>query len=893
MRDPVGAFDRVRESYLLYVKTAFATQFPGLEKERERLLRRAGIISQEPWIEPLPGYRKSGKKIMDITTREAPGLSRDTVEELASLAACGLIGTYELYQHQVEMLQRSLSGQHCAVTAGTGSGKTEAFMLPLLASLVSESASWQPPSPRTLHQDDWWASDVWQAQCFRQVGRQRRMVRSFRVPQRENESRPSAVRALILYPMNALVEDQLSRLRHALDSPAAREWFSAKRTGNRFYFGRYNADAPVPGQEFNPPNRRGQRSPNKNKIMDLAEKLRDAQRAAEASEEHAEREQDPDIVYFFPRLDGAEMRSRWDMQDAPPDILITNFSMLSIMLMREADNPIFAKTREWLERDGSVFHLVVDELHLNRGTAGTEVAQLLRLLLLRLGLTPNSPKLRILASSASLEPDDPESFRYLSDFFGVRWTSEQVIPGYRTPTPLVSSTTVVPWSAFAGIGDTLGRGDSAIDEACRAAAATLGVHDGPPREALVSALTNSSLELSARLLSACSADGRTRAFPQTVFSRRLFGEGLQENDLLRAVRGLLFARSLCDTESSNLPAFRLHWFFRNIEGLWACTFPGCNCADDEGGDGRTAGRLFPDSRILCAGNGERHRVLELLYCEQCGTTFFGGSRMELPDGEGWELLTSDPDIEGIPDRQAARFVERRTYDEFAVFWPRGIAEFNSEVEAWQQPGLDGNSSEARWAPAALNTTSGRVELGEGGPLAPDGFWVPGYIYLLPNEPDTKRVSALPATCARCGANYTRRLFRRSPVRGFRTGFSKLTQLLSKELFYFLPREGRKLVVFSDSREEAASLSNGIERSHYRDLVREAMYDELNKRAIGLPQLLEDLNMAMGPSTPAARRFTDEHPEAVDELRRILRAATAPIPSLDDEEQRLCLSLIHI
>lgn len=888
MRDPVGAFEKVRDSYLLYVKTAFSTQFPGLECERERLLRKLETISQEPWIEPLPSYRRSGKKAVDLTSQEVPGLSPEILNEFVSLSGCGLVGPYDLYQHQVEMLRRCLSGQNCVVTAGTGSGKTEAFMLPLLAFVVNESASWRPPLPRDEHQDDWWTNDSWRVQCFRQAGRQNRMIRSTRISQRGNETRPAAVRALILYPMNALVEDQLSRLRHALDSAAARDWYSSRRGGNRFYFGRYNSDTPVPGQELREPDRHGRRNPNRNKIQELERKLRDAQHAAEAALEKARSEGDPDIVNFFPRLDGSEMRSRWDMQDSPPDILITNFSMLSIMLMREADNPIITKTREWLEREGSVFHLVVDELHLYRGTAGTEVAQLLRLLLLRLGLTPGSPKLRILASSASLEPDDPESLRYLSDFFGVNWTSDQVIPGYPSPTPPVSNPTPLPWADFARIGDALSQGDAEIDEACLSAARALGGPDGRPREALVSALTAPNLELAARLQSACSAGGRTRAIPQSVFSRRLYGGDVRPEDLMRASRGLLFGRSLCNTETASLPAFRLHWFFRNFEGLWACTFPGCGCLDDEKGDGRTAGKLFSDSRILCANPVARHRVLELLYCEQCGTTYFGGSRMEIPGGGGWELLTADPDIEGIPDRQAARFVERRTYDEFAVFWPKGSAEFNAEVADWQQPIIDGGSTRARWAHAALNTISGQVELGEGGTQVPDGAWLKGYVFLLGGEADPKRVSALPATCARCGANYAPKLYRKSPIRGFRTGFSKLTQLLSKELFYFLPQEGRKLVVFSDSREEAASLSNGIERSHYRDLVREAMYDELSKRAIGCPQLLEDLLTSTEPSTPASQKFVVEHPTIVVGLHKLIRAAMKPIPDIEDDEQRLLL-----
>ena len=81
------------------------------------------------------------------------------------------------------------------------------------------------------------------------------------------------------------------------------------------------------------------------------------------------------------------MWSRWDMQDHPPDILITNYSMMNIMLMRSVEMPIFDQTRQWLAADRShVFHLVVDELHTYRGTPGTEVAYLIRVLLDRLGL---------------------------------------------------------------------------------------------------------------------------------------------------------------------------------------------------------------------------------------------------------------------------------------------------------------------------------------------------------------------------------------------------------------------------------------------------------------------------------------------------------------------------
>src|SRR5258708_7717275 len=115
----------------------------------------------------------------------------------------------------------------------------------------------------------------------------------------------------------------------------------------------------------------------------------------------------PDIRYYFPNVDGGEMWSRWDMQETPPDILITNYSMLNIMLMRGLESSIFDRTAQWLREDTEhrVFHLVVDELHSYRGTPGTEVGYLLRALLHRLGLQPDSSQLRLIATSASIEND--------------------------------------------------------------------------------------------------------------------------------------------------------------------------------------------------------------------------------------------------------------------------------------------------------------------------------------------------------------------------------------------------------------------------------------------------------------------------------------------------------
>ncbi|WP_292648829.1 hypothetical protein, partial [Mesorhizobium sp.] len=162
-------------------------------------------------------------------------------------------------------------------------------------------------------------------------------------------------------------------LRLGFDSDHAKNWLDSHRRGNRLYFGRYTGRTPVAGD----PSSSGKEAELRRELASLE---RDALAVAGS----------PEAARFFQSMEGAEMWSRWDMQDSPPDILITNYSMLNIMLMRGVEAPIFDATRHWLGLDPrNVFHLVVDELHTYRGTPGTEVAYLLRVLLDRLGLHPD------------------------------------------------------------------------------------------------------------------------------------------------------------------------------------------------------------------------------------------------------------------------------------------------------------------------------------------------------------------------------------------------------------------------------------------------------------------------------------------------------------------------
>lgn len=880
MFDPIRASYTIRDELIRYLRTAFATQFSTMEDERADLLRETVALSQEPWLEPLPRYRRSGKRIQDVTADDVPTLSAQARDAFVGLCGSGLIGDYQLYSHQLEMLTRALRGENLVVTAGTGSGKTEAFLLPLFAYLVNESSAWPAPPEAAPHRDDWWVDEDWHNQCLhRDGGGRARRIRSHRVPQRSPEGREAAVRALIVYPLNALVEDQLTRLRRALDSDASREWFRVNRLDNRFFFGRYNGNTPVPGHEMTRTGR-----PNGVKIDKLLWELQREDEAAKVAAASARETGDDSALYFFPRLDGAEMRSRWDMQDSPPDILITNFSMLGIMLMREVEDPIFAKTRDWLAHEGSVFHLIIDELHLYRGTAGTEVAYLLRLLLDRLGLTPDSPKLRILASSASVDSGDEASTTFLEDFFGTAWRSDQIIAGemvLSTP-PTRDVLPREPFSALAGAAEA---GDEVqIDNAARAAAEALvpGIDGASGLAALKNAVRDERAEFTAWCERGCDEGAGPQAVPLSEFGQRIFGGDADDPETLLCSRGLLLSRGTVDS-GAGLTTLRFHLFFRNLEGLWGCSMPGCGCAVEIG---RPTGRLFVENPpILCGADGAQHRVLEQLYCEQCGTVMFGGSRHTLRDNAGWELLLTDPDIEGIPDRQAARFVERRRYREYAVFWPSGRELHHQAARAWNQPPHPGSPVEdrtrARWDQASLDVFTGQVVLERRAPEVPDGNWAPGYVfhlYQLVQPEQQEQWLALPSICPNCGSDYGRRLIRRSPIRGFRTGFGRVSQLLSKELFRRLAGErDPKLVVFSDSREDAASLANSMERFHYFDLVRQVAYATLRSCVLDEPQLAEELQDHGNPVTERAVRFAEKNPESVRRIRQQVESAMLAIP----------------
>lgn len=471
-------------------------------KARRSLLGEPGRLANPLRLEPVLPYPLSASATdalqrAGLSAGEAELLTRSVFPDVPPKDV-------KLYEHQARTLriaQSPAADHNVVVTSGTGSGKTEAFLLPILANLLCEARQWGAPGPIT----PWWD----QASVpFHGV--------------RSAEPREAAVRAMILYPTNALVEDQIMRLRGLVrrieDLGGPRIWF-AHYTSATAPKGTHDASGRVLAD---------QRAAFRQIVKDDRALARPG-RANRA------------LLSTLPDPRHNELASRWDCIADPPDIFVTNYSMLNVMLMRDVEDPIFDRTREWLQSDRRhMFTLVLDELHLYRGTRGAEVALILRALHDRLGLEAGSPQLRCIGSSASLGLH-PQQF--LSNLFGADAETFHVITGHPMELP-----------------------------------------------------TNDPSRPELELARACvdRASGAVRSRTADEIAQRLPGHA-DTSDMHRLVE-----RVAAEGPNSRIP-FRVHYFLRPLAGLWACTNP--HCPKSPGGG--KIGRLYFAPREFCESCGAR------------------------------------------------------------------------------------------------------------------------------------------------------------------------------------------------------------------------------------------------------------------------------------------------
>ena len=219
------------------------------------------------------------------------------------------------FKHQIQALEAINQGKDLFVSTGTGSGKTECFMWPLMVKLANEARE---------HGDSW--------------------------AQR-------GVRTVIMYPMNALVSDQVARLRRLIGDKEGKFLNIFTDTcGNvrRPQFGMYTGRTPYPGME---PNTSQDRKLEKTLSRMTKEGLGPSeQKFFEELEKNGKIPAKKDMTAFlqklhnsqhFPDDDDAELITRFEMQRVTPDILITNYSMLEYMLLRPIEENIWADTKKW------------------------------------------------------------------------------------------------------------------------------------------------------------------------------------------------------------------------------------------------------------------------------------------------------------------------------------------------------------------------------------------------------------------------------------------------------------------------------------------------------------------------------------------------------------------
>lgn len=325
--------DTIRRRYENYLKTSFYFKDSNLRASFQSALQEEGQLLKGHYPEPARTFKKN-VPASELANKCFPRNSEDLFPALRE---------GKLYAHQERAIRSTYTEQQNIVVAtGTGSGKTESFLYPILFELYRQHLT--------------------------------------------GKLREPGVRAMILYPMNALANDQRQRLGELCEELRKKESSFAPT------FGQYIGQTP--------------------------EDERDKWRNADMREEE--------------RLPG-ELVFRNEMRTRPPHILLTNYSMLEYLLIRPADSPLFDHDcgRHWQ-------FIVLDEAHQYRGSKGMEMGMLIRRLKQRLRDGGREGPFRCIATSATIasgegEEDKQAVAEFAEELFGEHFQASGIIFGEHEP----------------------------------------------------------------------------------------------------------------------------------------------------------------------------------------------------------------------------------------------------------------------------------------------------------------------------------------------------------------------------------------------------------------------------------------------------------------------------
>ncbi len=743
--DPLHLRDRLRETLARYITTAVpvsTTRAPGLARAvRKAVADESFRLTKGPFLESLPDFGKKGsiRELVDS------GVLADAWRVLEQTGFERLLDR-PLHRHQERAIRMLTRNRNIIVATGTGSGKTECFLLPIVDHLL-----------------------------------------------RDSNLAESGVRAVIIYPLNALANDQLyfrlaPLLLRQLKDPG-------------ITFGRFTGQVRASAD----------RRTEEERLLD-----NDALRQALG------------LAPSVSRLPRSWLLSRSEMLETPPHILITNYAMLEHLLLLPRNAPLF--------HNAPLRFLVLDEIHTYAGAQAIEVAFLLRKLKVHLGLEAGS--LQVIGTSASLNVENSrELARFASDLFGEEFdASIDLISGAREiHSDLRTETGSDPVSLGAEGWIAVGEVVSALQsaevptvedwntycEVCEIDDILRLDHPDIKRALGRRLATISEVRSVARELT-----GGLRAFED--LARKVFPNA-DPGDRNRALRSLITTAVFARPDNAEFPILpaRYHLAVTGIEG-------GVVRLHAEAEEG------WSDFRPKKSHNDRRGvPYFSLLPCRNCGEPYLEGW-----DGNG--TISGKP----VPGAERAVFRIATLANAAAIELGAGEEEVLNEAEEYQY--IDPETGITGSAKALGRVRIIRCELQE----------------------DRKEKRHYLRACVVCGNRAARFP---EPISPMHPGNDALAAVATQVLFEALPGQdagsrpkplaGRKLLAFSDNRQDAAFFAPFFQRTSLdltlRRCIAQAVREDADQAGAPLRRVRDRVWRLMGANGRAAYRAHHGDPGDTD------------------------------